>query len=60
MGRVSPKELFLDKVYLLSPTAPDWVALVKGLLALGANRDGSRHGILTNWVGVLSNDFSST
>ncbi|SFU94416.1 catalase-peroxidase [Methylobacterium sp. UNCCL125] len=56
-GRVSPEELFLDKAYLLSLTAPEWVALVGGLRALGANHDGSPHGIFTDRVGVLSNDF---
>lgn len=56
-GRVSPEELFLDKAYLLSLTAPEWVALVGGLRALGANHDGSKHGIFTDRVGVLSNDF---
>jgi catalase-peroxidase len=56
-GRVSPEELFLDKAYLLSLTAPEWVALVGGLRALGANHDGSKHGLFTDRVGVLSNDF---
>ena len=56
-GRVSPEELFLDKAYLLSLTAPEWVALVGGLRALGANHDGSKHGIFTDRVGGLSNDF---
>ena len=55
--RVSPEEFFLDKAYLLSLTAPEWVALVGGLRALGANHDDSRHGIFTDRVGVLSNDF---
>ena len=54
---VAPEELFLDKAYLLSLTAPEWVALVGGLRALGANHDGSRDGIFTDRVGVLSNDF---
>ena len=41
----------------LSLTAPEWVALVGGLRAMNANHDGSAHGIFTNRVGVLTNDF---
>jgi catalase-peroxidase len=31
--------------------------LVGGLRVLGANYDGSQHGVFTDRVGVLSNDF---
>ncbi len=54
---VAPEELFLDKAQLLSLTSPEWVALVGGLRAMNANHDGSRHGIFTDKVGVLTNDF---
>ena len=54
---VAPEELFLDKAQLLSLTAPEWVALVGGLRAMNANHDGSTHGIFTDRVGVLTNDF---
>ena len=54
---VSPEEMFLDKAQLLALTAPEWVALVGGLRTLGANYDGSNHGIFTYRVGVLTNDF---
>ncbi|MBE7212869.1 MAG: catalase/peroxidase HPI, partial [Gluconacetobacter diazotrophicus] len=56
-GRISPEQMFLDKALLLSLTAPEWVALVGGLRAMNANHDGSRHGIFTDRVGVLSTDF---
>ena len=56
-GRVSPEQLFLDKANLLSLSAPEWVALVGGLRVLGANHDGSGHGVFTDRVGVLTNDF---
>jgi catalase-peroxidase len=54
---VSPEEMFLDKAQLLALTAPEWVALVGGLRAMGANYDGSANGIFTDRVGVLTNDF---
>ncbi|WP_369073820.1 peroxidase family protein [Hymenobacter lapidarius] len=54
---VAPEEMFLDKAQLLSLTAPEWVALMGGLKAMNANHDGSAHGIFTDRVGVLTNDF---
>ena len=54
---VAPEEMFLDKAQLLSLTAPEWVALVGGLRAMNANYDGSAHGVFTDRVGVLTNDF---
>ncbi len=54
---VAPEELFLDKAQLLTLTAPEWVALVGGLRAMGANYDGSANGIFTARVGVLTTDF---
>ncbi|MCJ2013578.1 catalase/peroxidase HPI [Methylobacterium sp. J-076] len=56
-GRVSPERIFLDRAHLLALTAPEWVALTGGLRALNLNHDGSRHGIFTDRVGVLTNDF---
>ncbi|RZL45304.1 MAG: catalase/peroxidase HPI, partial [Variovorax sp.] len=54
---VAPEVMFLDKAQLLTLTAPEWVALVGGLRVLGANHDGSAHGVFTDRVGVLTNDF---
>jgi len=54
---VAPEELFLDKAHLLSLTSPEWVALVGGLRAMNTNYDNSEHGIFTDRVGVLTNDF---
>ncbi len=56
-GRVSPEQVFLDRAHLLALTAPEWVALTGGLRALNLNHDGSKHGIFTDRVGVLTNDF---
>ncbi|WP_420955547.1 catalase/peroxidase HPI [Burkholderia gladioli] len=49
--------LLIDKAQLLTLTAPELTVLVGGLRVLGANFDGSRHGVFTDRVGVLSNDF---
>ncbi len=49
--------LLIDKAQLLTLTAPEMTALVGGLRVLGANFDGSKHGVFTDQVGVLSNDF---
>ena len=54
---VAPEQMFLDKAQLLELTAPEWVALVGGLRAMGANYDESTNGIFTDRVGVLTNDF---
>ena len=51
------EELLLDKAQQLTLTAPELTALVGGLRVLGANYDGSQHGVFTDKVGVLSNDF---
>ena len=49
--------LLLDRAQLLTLTGPELTALVGGLRVLGANADGSKHGVFTTKVGVLSNDF---
>ncbi|MBP3980625.1 catalase/peroxidase HPI [Acidovorax sp. JG5] len=51
------EELLIDKAQQLTLTAPQLTALIGGLRVLGANYDGSQHGVLTDKVGVLSNDF---
>ena len=54
---VSAEQLLLDKAALLTLTAPQMAVLVGGLRVLGANAQGSTAGVLTERVGVLSNDF---
>ena len=58
-GRIdaTTEALLVDKAQLLTLTAPEMTALVGGLRVLGTNADGSRHGVFTDRVGVLSNDF---
>ena len=54
---VTPEELLLDRAQLLGLTASEMTVLVGGLRVLGANHNGSGHGVFTDRVGVLSNDF---
>jgi catalase-peroxidase len=53
----SAEELLIDRADLLSLTAPEMTALIGGLRVLGANVGGSRHGVFTDRVGTLTNDF---
>src|SRR5499426_1383837 len=52
-----PEEALVDRAQLLTLTAPEMTVLVGGLRVLGANADGSKHGVLTSKPGTLSNDF---
>ena len=54
---VSSEEMFLDRANLMTLTAPEWAVLTGGLRALNLNHDGSKHGVFTDKVGVLTNDF---
>jgi catalase-peroxidase len=38
-------------------TAPEMTVLVGGMRVLGTNHGGTAHGVLTDRVGVLSNDY---
>lgn len=54
---ISTEELLVDKAQLLTLTAPEMTVLVGGMRALGANYDGSNHGIFTNTKDRLNNAF---
>lgn len=54
---VTPEELMLDKTQLLGLTAPEMTVLIGGMRVLGANYGGTQHGVFTDKVGVLTNDF---
>ncbi len=54
---ISPEELLIDKAQLLTLTAPEMTVLVGGMRVLGANHADTPHGVFTNRVGTLSNDF---
>jgi len=49
--------LLIDRAQLLTLTVPEMTVLIGGLRVLGINYRGSEHGVLTDRVGVLSNDF---
>jgi catalase-peroxidase len=52
-----PEKLLVDKAQLLNLTVPEMTALLGGLRVLGNNYGGSRHGVLTDAPGALTNDF---
>ncbi|WP_099353100.1 catalase/peroxidase HPI [Fredinandcohnia onubensis] len=54
---VSPEELLIDKAQLLGLTAPEMTALIGGMRVLGTNYGGTQHGVFTDRVGQLTNDF---
>ena len=54
---VTPEELLLDRAQLMGLTAAEMTVLVGGLRVLGANHGGTQHGVFTNRVGALTNDF---
>jgi catalase-peroxidase len=57
-GHQLPAEyLMVDRANLLNLSAPEMTVLVGGLRVLGANTGGTAHGVLTERVGQLTNDF---
>ena len=56
-GPVRPEERLIERAALLDLSVAQMTALVGGLRVLGANHGGSRNGVFTDRVGVLSTDF---
>jgi catalase-peroxidase len=56
-NRLPAEHLLLDRANLLNLSAPEMTVLVGGLRVLGANYQGSQHGVLTETPGRLTNDF---
>lgn len=54
---LSTEELLIDKAQLLTLTAPEMTVLVGGMRAIGANYDGSKHGVFSKKTDALSNEF---
>ncbi|MEO3867557.1 catalase/peroxidase HPI [Nonomuraea sp. B12E4] len=55
--KTQPEVLLVDRAYMLNLTPPEMTVLIGGLRSLGANFGGTRHGVLTDRPGVLTNDF---
>jgi catalase-peroxidase len=56
-SKLDPETLLVERAYLLDLTPKQMTVLVGGLRVLGANHGGSQHGVLTDRVGALTNDF---
>jgi catalase-peroxidase len=55
--KVPAEQRLVDRAFMLDLTAPEMTVLIGGLRVLGANSGGSSHGVFTDRVGTLSNDF---
>ncbi len=54
---VKPEEMLLDRAQLMGLTAPEMTVLIGGMRVLGTNHGGTSHGVFTDRVGQLTNDF---
>ncbi|MFT7114582.1 MAG: catalase-peroxidase [Candidatus Azotimanducaceae bacterium] len=54
---VDAEKLLLDRTQLMGLTAPEMTVLIGGMRVLGTNHNESKHGVFTENVGALSNDF---
>jgi catalase-peroxidase len=53
----APEELMLDRAQLMGLTAPEMTVLLGGMRVLGTNHGGTGHGVFTDRLGSLTNDF---
>ena len=54
---IAAENLLIDRANLLTLSIPEMTVLIGGLRVLGANYDGSNHGVFTENIGNLTNDF---
>jgi len=54
---VTPEELMLDRASLMGLSAKEMTCLIGGMRVLGTNFGGTKHGVFTDKVGSLTNDF---
>ncbi len=55
--RLPAERALIDRAQQLTLTVPEMTVLIGGLRVLGANHDGTPHGVFTDRVGALTNDF---
>ena len=55
--QVLAEAALVDRAQLLSLTAPEMTALIGGLRAININVGATKHGVLTDRPGALTNDF---
>ncbi|MEC2071954.1 catalase/peroxidase HPI [Alkalihalophilus marmarensis] len=54
---IKPEDLLVDKAQLLDLTAAEMTVLIGGMRVLGTNYGDTQHGVFTDRVGTLTNDF---
>lgn len=54
---VSPEEMLLDRSQLMGLTGSEMTVLIGGMRVLGTNHGGTDHGVFTDRLGTLTNDF---
>jgi catalase-peroxidase len=54
---VTAEELLLDRAQLMGLTGPEMTVLLGGMRVIGTNHGGTQHGVFTDKVGALTNDF---
>jgi catalase-peroxidase len=55
--QLTPEAALVERAYMLNLSGHEMTVLVGGMRALGANFDGSKHGVFTDRPGTLTNDF---
>ena len=55
--KVAAEDLLVDRANLLTLSIPEMTVLIGGMRVLGTNYDGSKHGVFTENVGSLTNEF---
>ncbi len=55
--QIAAEELLIDRAQLLTLSIPEMTVLVGGLRVLGINYNNSKHGVFTETIGALTNDF---